>query len=45
MVREGFFGTKVETIYDPVYLVAFMLVMMCLGLALSRGVTNHVVPE
>lgn len=45
MIREGFFGTKVETIYDPVYLIALTLIMMCLGLALSRRVTDHVVPE
>jgi ABC-2 type transport system permease protein/capsular polysaccharide transport system permease protein len=45
MIREGYFGTKVDTIYDPVYLLASTLIMMCLGLALSRRVTDHVVPE
>jgi ABC-2 type transport system permease protein/capsular polysaccharide transport system permease protein len=45
MIREGYFGTKVDTVYDPVYLIALTLIMMCLGLALSRRVTDHVVPE
>jgi ABC-2 type transport system permease protein/capsular polysaccharide transport system permease protein len=45
MLREGYFGTKVDTIYDVGYLVASTLVMMCLGLALSRRVTDYVVPE
>jgi len=45
MIREGFFGTKVNTIYDVGYLVASTLVMMSLGLALSRRVTDYVVPE
>lgn len=44
MIREGFFGTKIDTIYDPSYLVASTLVIMCLGLALSRRVTDNVVP-
>jgi ABC-type polysaccharide/polyol phosphate export permease len=45
MIREGFFGTKVDTVYDVSYLIASTLVMMCLGLALSRRVSDHVVPE
>lgn len=45
MLREGFFGTKVNTIYDVGYLVGSTLVMMTLGLALSRRVSDHVVPE
>lgn len=45
MLREGFFGTKVDTIYDVGYLVGSTLVMMTLGLALSRRVSDHVAPE
>ncbi len=45
MIREGFFGTKADTIYDVAYLVGATLVMMALGLALSRRVADHVVPE
>lgn len=45
MLREGFFGTKVNTIYDVSYLVGTTLVMMTLGLALSRRVSDYVVPE
>ena len=45
MIREGFFGTKVDTIYDVGYLVGATLVMLVLGLALSRRVSDHVVPE
>jgi len=45
MLREGFFGSKAITKYDVGYLVACTLVMMCLGLALSRRVSDNVVPE
>jgi len=45
MLREGYFGNNVDTLYDTGYLVACTLVMMCLGLALSRRMADHVVPE
>lgn len=45
IIREGFFGTKADTIYDVGYLVGATLVMLVLGLALSRRVSDHVVPE
>lgn len=45
MIREGYFGTKVDTLYDAGYLAACTLVMMSLGLALSRRLSSHVVPE
>jgi ABC-2 type transport system permease protein/capsular polysaccharide transport system permease protein len=45
ILREGFFGTKMHAVYDVEYLIASTMVMMCLGLALSRRVTDYVVPE
>ena len=45
MIREGFFGTKVNAFYDVGYLVGTTLVMMTVGLALSRRVSEFVVTE
>lgn len=45
MLREGYFGSNVDTRYDVGYLITCTLLMMCLGLALSRRVAEHVVPE
>lgn len=45
LLREGFFGSKITARYDVVYLITCTLVMMCLGLAMSRRVSDHVVPE
>jgi len=45
MLREGYFGSKVDTRYDYGYFLTCTLVLMSLGLALSRRVSDHVVPE
>lgn len=45
LLREGYFGSSVTAIYDLQYLVTSTLVMLCLGLALSRRVGADVVPE
>lgn len=45
MLREGYFGSSVEAVYDVGYLVFTTLVMLCLGLAVSRRVAADVVPE
>jgi ABC-2 type transport system permease protein/capsular polysaccharide transport system permease protein len=45
MLREGYFGSKIDAVYDTGYLVTCTLAMLCLGLAMSRRVLDHVVPE
>jgi ABC-2 type transport system permease protein/capsular polysaccharide transport system permease protein len=45
LLREGYFGSSMHAIYDLWYLVTCTLIMMCLGLALSRQIGAEVVPE
>jgi ABC-type polysaccharide/polyol phosphate export permease len=45
LLREGYFGSRTNSIYSVPYLVITALAMMCIGLALSRTVQDYVVPE
>jgi ABC-2 type transport system permease protein/capsular polysaccharide transport system permease protein len=45
LLREGYFGSQVKAIYDVSYLVTCTLVMLALGLSMSRRVAAEVVPE
>ena len=45
LLREGYFGSSVEAVYNTGYLATCTLVMLCLGLALSRQIGAEVVPE
>jgi ABC-2 type transport system permease protein/capsular polysaccharide transport system permease protein len=44
LLREGYFGTKVNSIYDIQYMVIVTLVMTLSGLLLLKIVSNRVVP-
>lgn len=44
MLREGYFGSKVNAIYDTSYMVVVTLVMTLLGLLLLRLVSRRVIP-
>lgn len=44
LLREGFFGSKVHSIYDLSYMINVTLVMTLVGLLLLRAVANRVVP-
>ena len=45
IIREGYFGSQVNAVYDVGYLASMTLIMLCLGLAVSRIVAAEVVPE
>lgn len=45
MIREGFFGSKVEAIYDVGYLVTCSLVLSVAALILARWVEKRVAPQ
>lgn len=45
LVREGFFGSKIEAHYDMGYLTAINLGLSLLALALTRQISRKVVPE
>jgi ABC-type polysaccharide/polyol phosphate export permease len=45
MLREGYFGSQIDAVYDTSYLVTCTLVMLCIGLAMTRRVLDYVVPE
>ena len=45
MIREGFFGSKVEAIYDVGYLVTSSLVLSVAALILARWVEKRVTPQ
>lgn len=45
LLREGYFGSAVHAVYDIPYLLTCALVMLCIGLAMSRMVGKEVVPE
>lgn len=44
MLREGYFGSKVHSIYDTSYIVVVSIVMIFFGLLLTRMVSRRVVP-
>jgi len=44
-VREGFFGSVIQTHYDLSYMAAFCLVLTAAGLAQERKASRLVVPE
>ncbi|MBY0582053.1 MAG: ABC transporter permease [Sphingomonas sp.] len=44
LLREGYFGSKVHSIYDANYLMLANLVLTLVGLLLLRAVSNRVVP-
>ena len=45
IVREGFFGSRVEAIYDLSYVIPFSLVISVAALMLVRWGEGRVVPE
>lgn len=45
LLREGYFGSEIHAVYDLSYLIVTTLVMLAVGLALSRQVAKNVVPE
>ncbi len=45
MVREGFFGSRANAIYDASYLVSVNLVLSVIALMLVRRLSRTVVPE
>ena len=45
LLREGYFGSKVHATYDLGYLIGSTMLMLALGLALSRRVGAEVTPE
>lgn len=45
LLREGYFGSQVDAVYDLSYLAVSTLLMLCVGLALSRIIAAKVVPE
>jgi ABC-2 type transport system permease protein/capsular polysaccharide transport system permease protein len=44
MLREGYFGSKVESIYDTSYMACVTLVMTFVGLLVLRLVSRRVIP-
>ena len=45
MVREGFFGSKVEAIYDPGYVLVCSLVLSAVALIIVRWTEKRLVPQ
>lgn len=45
MVREGFFGSKVEAVYDVGYLITCSLVLSVVALIATRWVEKRLVPQ
>jgi ABC-2 type transport system permease protein/capsular polysaccharide transport system permease protein len=45
MVRDGYFGTKVEAIYDPGYLITCSLVLTVVALIATRWVEKRLTPQ
>jgi ABC-type polysaccharide/polyol phosphate export permease len=45
MVRDGYFGSKVNAIYDVAYLATVCTVLTVLALAMERNVSRSFVPE
>lgn len=44
-LRDGFFGTEINAIYDIEYMSVCCAVMTLLGLALTRKISREVIPE
>lgn len=45
MIRDGYFGSKVETIYDPAYVIACSLVLSVAALILVRWAEKRLSPR
>ncbi len=45
MIREGFFGSKVEAIYDPGYVITCSLVLSVTALILVRWIEKRLTPQ
>lgn len=45
LIRDGFFGSKIEAQYDIGYMTAFNTVLTIMALALERAVSRDFVPE
>lgn len=45
MIREGFFGSKVEAVYDVGYVIVCSLVLSAIALIVVRWVEKRLVPE
>ena len=45
MIRDGYFGSKVETIYDPTYVIACSLVLSVAALILVRWAEKRLSPR
>jgi len=45
MIREGYFGGKINAVYDTGYMTAMILLLMFLGLVQIRRISKDVVPE
>lgn len=44
MLREGYFGSKVVSYYDPAYIINFSAALTIVGLLLLRRVSQEVIP-
>lgn len=44
MIRDGYFGSKVETIYDPSYVIMWSLVLSIIALITVRWTENRLSP-
>ena len=45
MIREGFFGSRVEAVYDAGYVIACSLVLSAAALIMVRRAANRLVPQ
>lgn len=45
MIREGYFGGKINAIYDSSYMTAMIMLLFFLGLIQIRRISKDVVPE
>lgn len=45
MIREGYFGTRINAVYDAGYMAASVMVLLFIGLAQITRISKDVVPE
>jgi ABC-2 type transport system permease protein/capsular polysaccharide transport system permease protein len=45
IIRDGYFGSKFEAIYDPAYLIAWCLGLSVAGLIVVRWIENRLSPQ
>ena len=45
LIRDGFFGSRIEAHYDVAYMVGFNTMLTIMALALERAVSRDFVPE